>query len=77
MNKQELKTELQSLGINDYAYSLDGTRDEAYCLDHSRAGWSVYYSERGLESGRKEFSSESEACEYLKSLLVADGSTKQ
>lgn len=76
MNKQELKAELQSLGVQDYAYSLDGTRDEAYCLDHSSAGWSVYYSERGLESGKKQFSTESEACDYLKSLLVNDGSTK-
>lgn len=73
MNRSELKAELQSLGIRGDAYSLEGPRDEAYCLSHSHGGWSVYYSERGLESGTKLFASEQEACEYLKSLLVSDG----
>ncbi len=75
MNRVELKKELQTLGVRDDAYSLDGTRDEAYCLDHSSAGWSVYYSERGMESSKKVFNSESEACAHLKSLLAGDRST--
>jgi len=74
MNRNELRTELQSLGIRDDAYSLDGVRDETYCLNYSNAGWSVYYSERGLKSGKKLFTAESEACDYLKSLLIADRS---
>jgi hypothetical protein len=75
MNRGELKSELKSLRIRDDAYSLDGSRDEAYCLDQSRTGWSVYYSERGLEAYKKKFETESEACEYLKTLLVSDRST--
>lgn len=74
MNRTQLIASLKSLGVRDDAYSLDGTRDEAYCLDHSSAGWTVYYSERGLKSGMRLFASESEACEYLKLLLSTDGS---
>ena len=38
--------------------------------------WSVYYSERGLESGLKLFASEEEACEYLLKLLRDDPTMK-
>jgi hypothetical protein len=71
----ELQTELEALGVRRDSYCLDGDADEAYCLRKSSSGWYVYYSERGMESGRKDFSNESSACEYLRSLLVSDSST--
>lgn len=72
MNENEMQSELESLGITRDAFSLSGARDEAYCLDRSTGGWSVYYSERGLEAGRQEFRDKIEAYEHLKSLLLSD-----
>ncbi len=76
MNRDKLKTKLESAGVRKDAYSLTGPSDEAYCLEQSGSGWAVYYSERGIESGKKIFPSESEACEYFASTVLSDGSLK-
>jgi hypothetical protein len=72
MNKEQLRLELEKSGVRPYSYSLDGASDEAYCLDGNANSWSVYYYERGVESGKKTFANESDACEYLLSLLKKD-----
>lgn len=76
MNRDELQLKLEQAGVRPDAYSLHGASDEAYCLEQSASGWSVYYSERGIESGKKVFGSESEACEHLANSVLSDGSTK-
>lgn len=77
MNKNELSRILRQEGFRPDAYNLEGgMQDECYCLEESNCAWSVYYSERGLQSGKKEFASESEACEYLLQLLRKDASTR-
>ena len=77
MNKNELARILRQEGFRPEAYDLEGgMQDERYCLGESHGVWSVYYSERGLQSGKKEFGSESEACEYLLQLLRKDTSTR-
>ncbi len=76
MTVNEMKLKLKTLGVRNDAYCLEGDIDEAYCLQRSSAGWYVYYSERGIESGRKDFHSESEACEYFLALIIDDSSTQ-
>lgn len=67
MNRSELGEILRAEGIRSDAYDLNGGRDktEAYVLREEPFGWTVFYSERGLESGPQTFDSEAEACEYL------------
>ena len=75
-NRQELTEILRREGINPDAYALDGGHDgERYVIDVRPGGWAVYYSERGLESGRRDFETEDEACRYLLALLRDDPTT--
>jgi hypothetical protein len=77
MNRQELQSILRAEEIRSDAYDLDGGYpNECYVLSGADPIWSVYYSERGLETGLKQFSSEEEACEYLLKLLRDDPSTQ-
>ena len=71
MTVEELKRNLTEMNIPEDMYSLmtGGYPNEAFCLIKSDKGWEVYYSERGQKSSVREFSSESEACEYLKQKL--------
>ena len=78
MNIQELETILQNENIREDAYDLyGGHRSETYTLRRGSGGeWFYYYSERGMESWRKQFPTESEACDYILSALRADPTTK-
>ena len=58
------------------AFNLDGQGDECYVVAHRQGRWSVYNSERGLETSVRQFSTESAALEYLLELLRADPSTR-
>src|SRR5690606_2850475 len=63
---------LRTQGVHENAYSLNGPRDEAYCLEAASGQWSVYYCERGLKSGARTFTKKSDAYDYLQSLLTSD-----
>ncbi len=77
MNRQALQTILDQEGIRRDAYSLCGEfASECYCLSESAGKWAVYYSERGAESGKQQFQTESEACECLLEILRRDASTR-
>ena len=67
MKRNELKEKLQQLGIPIYLYNLDGIgrTDERLCLEFADNEWHVYYSERGVKTTDKIFTSEDEACEYI------------
>ena len=67
MTEEELKKQLDAIGVPDDLYSLliGGFQNEAYCLIKNEDGWEVYYSERGEKSDIQQFASESEACEYM------------
>ena len=67
MTVEELKNQLDAIGVPDDLYSLliGGFPNEAYCLIKNENGWEVYYSERGNKRGTRQFASESDACEYL------------
>ena len=77
MNIMELTEILRQEGFRSDAYNLGGgAQDECYCLRESRGVWSVYYSERGLQSGKKDFGNESEACAYFLQLVRKDATTR-
>ena len=67
MTVEELKKQLDAIGVPDDLYSLliGGFPNEAWCLIKNEDGWEVYYSERGQKSDVQQFENESEACEYL------------
>ena len=59
MNRECLRELLLAANIRDDAYDLNGGHlPETYTLSHEGTSWFVYYSERGLEFGKKRFSSE-------------------
>jgi len=77
MNRQELREALCKEGIRQDAYDLDGRHlSETYTLGEAYGRWFVYYSEHGLETGRREFNSEAEACEYFLQELKKDPTTR-
>jgi hypothetical protein len=70
MKRQELKQRLIRRGVPDDMYSLDGGfPNETYCLNRHDRVWEIYYSEKGMKSGIREFVSEEEACEYFYRLI--------
>ena len=76
MTRDSLRKMLRESGIRDQAYDLDGEYvDEAYVLARDGIEWAVFYSERGLRSGLRRFQTETEACEYLRTLLINDPTT--
>jgi sugar/nucleoside kinase (ribokinase family) len=78
MNKDELLQALRQEGVRDDAFDLDGGHlSETYTLSESSDRWFVYYSERGLESGKKDFDTQSAACEYFFNLLKNDPTTRK
>ena len=78
MNRQELLKSLREEQIRDDAYDVGGGHlSEVYTLGEANGRWFVYYSERGLETGRKDFDTETEACAYFLNLLIVDPSTRK
>lgn len=71
MTINELKELLEKKNVPQHIYSLmiGGFPNEAFCLVKNENNWEVYYSERGKKRGAKQFSNETEACEYLEKKL--------
>lgn len=66
MTKSELRARLLAENISQDLYSLDGgLPGEKLCLSNTGNKWQVYYSERGLKTGLKEFDSEHDACDHF------------
>lgn len=78
MNKQMLQQLLDKEGIRRDCYDLEGgLPPEKYVLAHEGHLWSVYYSEHGLQSNKRQFPTEDEACEYLLAELRNDPLVKR
>ena len=77
MNTVDLQTTLIAERFNPRAYSLiDEEKDEALCLRVEDGRWCSYYSERGLQTGKKYFSDESSACKFFLNEMRSDPTTK-
>ena len=80
MNVQALAEILRNEGFRESAYSLHAAfvqPDEALCLRNEDGAWQVFYSERGLKTGQRDFPSEADACMYFLNQMRADPTTKQ
>lgn len=76
VDRTSLRALLDSERVRRDAYAIDGSvADEALCLQPTRGGWMVFYSERGLRTGERWFETEHEACDYLAARLLADSET--
>ena len=76
MNTEELHAVLNARGIRERSYSLDGRdQNERYCLERSRGGWAVFYSERGERNDERWFEAEEGACDYLLQIIMEDPTT--
>jgi hypothetical protein len=83
MDRLSLREFLDRELIDPRSYGLDGAeglpaedREERYFLEKDSSGWSVYYWERGLRSGKQVFGSEDEACRHLLDMLLRDSTTR-
>ena len=65
MTIEQLKQELERLGIPRRVYSLNGRKDERLCIEAREGMWHVYFVERGKEGSVKQFATESEACYFM------------
>ena len=74
MDRRDLGVILRAEDINPRTFDIkDGLPDdECYVLRWTGFSWSVFYGERGNQNDRHDFSSESEACEYLLEVLRND-----
>jgi len=77
MNTTELVERLNQLDVNPSSYSIGASSaDEQYVIREEGGAWLVFYAERGLRSGLKQFASEDEACDYFLNLLERDTTTR-
>lgn len=77
MNTEELQAVLEARGIRARSYSLgSGDQNERYCLERSRGGWAVFYSERGERNDERWFEAEDAACDYLLQIIMEDPTTR-
>lgn len=72
VNRDDLRLAAAREGISDTSYSIDGDRDETYCLGIAPGGWSVWFSERGNRNEEAFYETENEACSEL---LLASSKT--
>jgi hypothetical protein len=73
MLRGDLKAFLDREHVDPTTYAMDGrVPNECYCLIWEAGMWHVFYSERGLRTGERVFTSEEEACEHLLDLLITD-----
>jgi hypothetical protein len=78
LTREELQERLDAEGFRRDVYNLYGAHlPECYVLEQTASGWNVFYSERGLEQGKRSFASEGEACAYLLEVLREDPTTRE
>ena len=76
MNRASCRAILDQEGVRPSAYSLEGDRDNAYCLGIAEGGWTVWFSERGRRIDEMQFDTEDEACSELVLRVVEDPTTR-
>ena len=76
MTRQQFLQAVQSERAPPGCFSLDREENEAYVLLQRGDCWTVHYSERGLETGRSDFTSEADALGHLLALIRGDQTAK-
>lgn len=78
MNREELRAALEANDVRPSSYSLDSAvADDAYCMEQSRGGWSVYFFERGNRNDERWFATEAEVCQHFLERVVGDPTTRR
>jgi hypothetical protein len=73
VTRTELLRLLEAERVRPAAYNLNGeVPDECLCLLPETGGWTVFYSERGGRTAPRRFETESEACDFMATRLLAD-----
>jgi hypothetical protein len=66
VNRAELKSAVDEIGIADDLVAVRGYAEYAWCVVESEDGhWEVFWGERGNKTELEVFSSENQACNYL------------
>lgn len=77
MNRASLRALLEAEGVAGDQYDLEGDFcDECLRLEQVNGVWHVYYAERGLRTGERQFETEDDACQFMAQRLLADPSTR-
>ena len=77
MKKVDLRKSLIDEKFDPKAYSIeDEDKDKALCLRRENGEWCVYYSERGLQTGKQFFEDENSVCSYFLCEMRSDPTTK-
>jgi hypothetical protein len=64
-------------GFNPESFSLrDEHKDEALCLRQTDKEWCIFYSERGLQTGKICFVEEAQACQEFLTKMRSDPTTR-
>ncbi|NVJ52026.1 MAG: SPOR domain-containing protein [Gammaproteobacteria bacterium] len=74
MNTSELKQKLLEEGCNpnNFCIGSSGVMSDVYCLSENYGKWSIFYTERGLNSKPiYESRNEAEACEFYYNQIMA------
>jgi inhibitor of KinA sporulation pathway (predicted exonuclease) len=80
MDFRELKRKLEKANIREDTYSIDviGYTERYVISKVNNKKWEIYYSERGLKTGLKEYDNEDEACQaFLKHILKSQTEKKR
>ena len=78
MDREELERRLRAGGYraNSYNFVGDDRANETLVIRPEGDNWTVYYAERGLQTGKRLFPSEEMACEYFFELMEHDPTTR-
>ena len=70
MSRNELAVFLKEHLVPAKLYSLNGNHTNRICLEKSKQGWEVYFSDQKQKIGLLKFSSESDACARMKTEIL-------
>ena len=76
MNREELKAQLRSDGLDPASFTFDSRlATEQSVLDEENGQWVIFYAERGNRNDVAYFDNGNPACEALYARLIRDDST--
>jgi len=77
MDLAALRAALMAHWIKEQSYSLDGRNQaDRYCIERSKGGWAVFFSERGTRNDETWYEDEGQACEDILRRILEDPTTR-